>query len=320
MPNDTVIKLIQPGTFNDQLTDVLRDGARALLAQAVEAEVADFLGTHAELKTADGHRRVVRHGHLPEREVMTGIGPVAVRQPRVRDREAGAADPERIRFTPAILPPYARRSKSLEMVDSDPLPEGHLDGRLQRSAGGLLGEDAHGLSRPRRSRGSRRSGDGDKSGTTRSLRQAVRLPVGRRRPLQHPPGRRRAMHPGPDGRHADGKKELIAIVDGNVRASRSWRELALGREGTRPGDRSEAGHRRRSVGLLEGARPKSFPRRASNAAGSTRRPTSWTSCPRACSAKAKRRSMRSGWPRRARMPTQAFDSFLATYGAKYAGW
>ena len=95
MPNDTVIKLIQPGTFNDQLTDVLRNGARALLAQAVEAEVADFLGTHADLKTEDGHRRVVRHGHLPEREVMTGIGPVAVRQPRVRDRERprrGAAE------------------------------------------------------------------------------------------------------------------------------------------------------------------------------------------------------------------------------------
>ena len=74
MPNDTVIKLIQPGTFSDQLTDVLRNGARALLAQAVEAEVSDFLGTHADLKTEDGHRRVVRHGHLPEREVMTGIG------------------------------------------------------------------------------------------------------------------------------------------------------------------------------------------------------------------------------------------------------
>ena len=116
MPNDTVIKLIQPGTFNDQLTDVLRNGARALLAQAVEAEVSDFLGTHADLKTEDGHRRVVRHGHLPEREVMTGIEPVAVRQPRVRDREAAADDPERIHFTPAILPPYARRSKSLEML------------------------------------------------------------------------------------------------------------------------------------------------------------------------------------------------------------
>jgi hypothetical protein len=85
-----VVKLVQPGSFADPLTEVLRNGARALLAQAVEAEVADFLAKHVDVKTATGLRRVVRHGHLPEREVMTGIGPVGVRQPRVRDR--GAAD------------------------------------------------------------------------------------------------------------------------------------------------------------------------------------------------------------------------------------
>ncbi len=90
MSKDNIIKLIQPGNVDDQLTEILRNGARALLAQAVEAEVADFLGKHADLKTADGHQRVVRHGHQPEREVMTGIGPVAVRQPRVRDREVDA--------------------------------------------------------------------------------------------------------------------------------------------------------------------------------------------------------------------------------------
>jgi len=110
--DDNVIKLIQPGSFEDPLTEVLRNGARALLAQAVEAEVAAFLGRHGDLKTGDGHARVVRHGHLPEREIMTGIGPVAVRQPRVRDRGAMAGDPERIRFSSALLPPYARRTKS----------------------------------------------------------------------------------------------------------------------------------------------------------------------------------------------------------------
>ena len=136
MSNDNVVRLIQPGTFNDLLTDVLRDGARALLAKAVEAEVADFLGKHANLKTEDGRIRVVRHGHLPEREVMTGIGPVAVRQPRVRDREAAADDAGRIRFSPSILPPYMRRSKSLEMLHPDPLPEGHFDRRLP---GGVVG-------------------------------------------------------------------------------------------------------------------------------------------------------------------------------------
>ncbi|WP_213290956.1 transposase, partial [Bradyrhizobium sp. sGM-13] len=113
---DNIIKLIQPGNVEDQLTEILRNGARCLLAQAVEAEVADFLGKHADLKTADGHQRVVRHGHLPEREVMTGIGPVAVRQPRVRDREADVTCPDRIRFSPSILPPYMRRSKSIETL------------------------------------------------------------------------------------------------------------------------------------------------------------------------------------------------------------
>jgi putative transposase len=132
--NDNVIQLIQPGIFDDQLTEVLRNGARALLAKAVEAEVADFLGQHADLKTADGHQRLVRHGHLPEREVMTGIGPVAVRQPRVRDREAAATDPGRIRFSPSILPPYMRRSKSIETL----LP--------MEALAALLGKDAAGLS------------------------------------------------------------------------------------------------------------------------------------------------------------------------------
>ena len=96
--NDNVFKLIQPGALDDRLTEILRQGARALLAQAVEAEVADFLAKHACLKTEDGRQRVVRHGHLAEREIMTSIGAVAVRQPRVRDRGAAATDPARIRL------------------------------------------------------------------------------------------------------------------------------------------------------------------------------------------------------------------------------
>jgi transposase-like protein len=137
VPNDNVIKLIQPGAFDDQLTEVLRSGARTLLAQAVEAEVAEFLGHHADLKTSDGRSRIVRHGHLPEREVMTGIGPVGVRQPRVRDREAAADDPGRVRFTPALLPPYARRSKSLEALIPILYLKGHLGRRLRGGTGGL---------------------------------------------------------------------------------------------------------------------------------------------------------------------------------------
>jgi putative transposase len=146
VPNDTVVKLIQPGTFDDQLTEVLRQGARALLAQAVEVEVADFLRLHAGLTTEDGHQRVVRHGHLPEREVMTGIGAVPVRQPRVRDREAAADDPGRIRFTPAILPPYMRRSKSIETLLPILYLKGISTGDFSEALAALLGKDAPGLS------------------------------------------------------------------------------------------------------------------------------------------------------------------------------
>ena len=83
MTDTNVFRLSQPGTFTDPLTEVLRSGARALLAQAVEAEVSSLLSWHADKLTDDGRRRLVRHGHLPEREIMTSIGSVAVRCPRV---------------------------------------------------------------------------------------------------------------------------------------------------------------------------------------------------------------------------------------------
>jgi len=146
VPKDTVVRLIQPGAFDDQLTEVLRNGARALLAQAVEAEVAGFLDKHAECKTGDGRARVVRHGHLPEREVMTGIGPVPVRQPRVRDRGAPAGDPGRIRFSPSILPPYMRRSKSIETLLPILYLKGISTGDFSEALAALLGKDASGLS------------------------------------------------------------------------------------------------------------------------------------------------------------------------------
>ena len=228
MPNDTVIKLIQPGTFNDQLTDVLRNGARALLAQAVEAEVADFLGRHADLKTEDGHRRVVRHGHLPEREVMTGIGPVAVRQPRVRDREAGADDPERIHFTPAILPPYARRSKSLEMLIPILYLKGISTGDFEEALATLLGKDAPGLSASTIARLKDVWVDEHKRWNERDL------------------SAKRYVYVWADGIHLqarleedaqcilviigatpEGKKELIGFTDGTRESAHDWRTLLL---------------------------------------------------------------------------------------------
>ena len=151
MTDSNVFQLSQPGTLSDPLTEVLRSGARALLAQAVAAEVAGFLEGHADKLTDDGRQRLVRHGHLPERQIMTGIGAVAVRAPRIRDR-VGTGE-ERIAFSSAILPPYARRSKSLEVLIPILYLKGISTGGFEEALAALLGKDAGG-SRPRPSHGS----------------------------------------------------------------------------------------------------------------------------------------------------------------------
>lgn len=126
----TVIRLRQPDEIDDPLTAILRSGARRLLEQAVEAEVEAFLATIKELKLADGRDRVVRHGHGPERAIQTGIGPVAVRRVKVRDRGAESAG-ERIQFTSAIVPRWARRTTSLDAL----LPLLYLRQRVARRSG-----------------------------------------------------------------------------------------------------------------------------------------------------------------------------------------
>ena len=114
MRDDTVVGLRQRGSFSDDpLTDILRAGARQLLAQAIEAEVEGHIVAHADLTDAAGRRRIVRHGYLPEREIQTGIGAVRVKAPRARDRDP-LGPGGRIGFTSSILPRYLRRSRSME--------------------------------------------------------------------------------------------------------------------------------------------------------------------------------------------------------------
>ena len=145
MKEDTIVALRQPGTFcDDPLTDILRAGARELLAQAVEAEVEAHIAAHAELIDAQGRRRIVRHGYLPEREIQTGIGAVRVKAPRVRDR-AQAAPGGRIRFTSSILPPYLRRSRSVEELLPWLYLKGISTGDFGEALAALLGPDAPGL-------------------------------------------------------------------------------------------------------------------------------------------------------------------------------
>ena len=124
--SSTVVPLRQPDEVDDPLTAILRSGARRLLAQAVEAEAEAFLAEMKGARLADGRERVVRHGHAPERVVQTGIGPVRVRRAKLRDRGAGAGGAERIRFTSAILPRWARRTRSLDALLPVPyLRRGH---------------------------------------------------------------------------------------------------------------------------------------------------------------------------------------------------
>jgi len=143
--SSTVIPLRQPGEVDDPLTAVLRSGARRLLAQAIEAEAEAFLATMKGVRLPDGRERVVRHGHAPERLVQTGIGPVAVRRVKLRDRGAGDGA-ERIRFTSAILPRWARRTRSLDALLPILYLRGVSTGDFQEALGALLGKDAPNLS------------------------------------------------------------------------------------------------------------------------------------------------------------------------------
>jgi len=141
----TVVSLRQPDEIDDPLTAVLRSGARRLLAQAIEAEAEAFLVAMKGERLADGRERVVRHGHGPERQVQTGIGPVAVQRAKLRDRGAGG-DGKRIRFTSAILPRWARRTRSLDALLPILYLRGVSMGDFQEALGALLGKDAPNLS------------------------------------------------------------------------------------------------------------------------------------------------------------------------------
>jgi transposase-like protein len=140
-----IVALRQPDDIDDPLTNILRAAARQLLAQAVEIEVETFLATVKDLKLADGRARVVRHGYGPARTIATGIGPVEVARAKIRDRGA-AGDSERIRFSSAILPLWARRTRSLDALLPVLYLRGISTGDFQEALTALLGKDAPNLS------------------------------------------------------------------------------------------------------------------------------------------------------------------------------
>ena len=139
MHDETITRLPDPSGFApDALTDVIWAGARKLIEQAIEAELAALLAAFAAEKLADGRARLVRHGSLPEREVLTGIGPVAVKVPRMRDRGTGE---EKISFTPQHPAPLPAQGEIGRGAAGVALPQGRVDGRFHRGAGGAPGAE-----------------------------------------------------------------------------------------------------------------------------------------------------------------------------------
>jgi len=222
---DSVVEYRNPGIalpVADVLTEVLRNGARELLQQAVEAEVAEFVRRHRELKDEHERQRVVRNGYRLERTIQTGIGEVTVKAPRARDR-AGE-----IKFQSNILPPYLRRTRSIEELLPWLYLKGLSTGDFSEALAALLGKDARGLS----------------AATISRLKEIWKGEYERwtRRDLNG----KHIVYLWVDGVHfgvrledasqcilviigatADGKKELLAMLDGYRESAESWKELLL---------------------------------------------------------------------------------------------
>jgi putative transposase len=315
MPDDTVVALRQPGDFSDPLTDILRHGARQLLAQAVEAEVTAFFAAHADLTSEDGRQRLVRHGHLPERTIQTGIGPVEVRQPRVRDR--GAADGNHIRFSPTILPPYARRTSSLDALLPVLYLRGISTGDFQEALAALLGKDAPNLSPAVLAR--------LKAGWQEEFDRWKRRDLSARRYVYiwadgvYLQGR---MEPDKQcilvliGATPEGKKELIGFQSGYRESAQSWRELLADLK-----TRGLAVPPELAIG--DGA--LGFWKALEEEFGATRQQRCWVhktmnvlnKLPKSVQSKAKA-DLKEIWMAEGRADAEkAFDRFLAKYQVKY---
>ena len=141
MKKNNVLEFAGRDVISDPLTAFLRSGAQQLINQAVEAELQELLSQYSDRRTDNGNAVVVRNGHLPERELQTGLGPVTVKIPKVRSK-AGAP----VTFRSALVPPYVRKTKSLEAALPWLYLKGVSSGEMGEALKILIGPDAKGLS------------------------------------------------------------------------------------------------------------------------------------------------------------------------------
>ncbi len=317
MRDDTVVSLRQPGSFSDDpLTDILRAGARQLLAQAIEAEVEGHIAAHVDLTDAEGRRRVVRHGYLPEREIQTGIGAVRVKAPRVRDRDP-LGPGGRIGFTSSILPRYLRRSRSMEELLPWLYLKGISSGDFGEALAALLGPDAPGLAASTITRLKALWWDEYEAWRKRDL-SARRYVYFWADGVYFSP---RMEHDKQCvlviiGADARGRKDIIGMVDGYRESAQSWTELLLDlkRRGLRTGPELAVGD-----GAL------GFWKALGEVYGETRVQRCWVhktanvlnQMPKSLQAGAKSR-LHDIWMAETRLEAEkAFDFFIDAYGVKY---
>lgn len=222
MKDDNVVELEQPGGITDAVTDLLRNGARELIRNAVEAELLDLLARYSE-ETVDNKARVVRNGYLPERTIQTGIGEVEVKIPKIRDR-AG----EGVKFNSTIIPPYLKKTQSMEELLPLLYLKGISTGDFQEALAALLGPNAKGLSAGTISRLKKDWIAEQEKWGKRDLSLKHYVYIWADGVYFHVRGDNdRACVLVLIGVTDKGKKELIAIEDGFRESTQSWRELLL---------------------------------------------------------------------------------------------
>ena len=214
----------------DVLTEILRSGAQDMLAAAIGNEVAEYLRQHADCRDKAGHRQVVRNGSLPERSLLTGVGPVRVRQPRVEDRRVDEQG-RRMRFSSNILPPYLRRTKSLDELIPWLYLKGISTGDFTEALQALLGPQAVGLSPTNIVRLKEGWQQEWQLWSKRSLQDKQYVYIWADGVYFNV----RLEEPGNDrqcilvlmGATAEGRKELLALAEGYRESEQSWKELLL---------------------------------------------------------------------------------------------
>jgi putative transposase len=224
MSKNIVIALKKPGELSeDPLTELLRIGARRLIADAVEAELEELLSEYASFKNGQGHLQVVRNGYLPEREIQTGIGPVTIKVPKIRDKSR-----QGIKFNSTLLPPYLRKTKSVEELLPWLYLKGISTGDFQETLQALLGKEARGLSASTISRCKRVWEEEHEAWSRRSLEKKRYVYIwadGVYFNIRSDDARQCILVI--IGVTEQGRKEFIAIEDGYRESEQSWSELLL---------------------------------------------------------------------------------------------